>query len=131
MPRIGQGPEGVCLGVLAVFASLSTLACCALPILLVSLGMGSVVAAVTLQLLFLVTLSQYKGTMFSVATVLLVLSAWFIWHKAACPANPSLATRCRSANALGKRVFWIASSLWLIGFVSAYVLLPLRQWLDV
>lgn len=131
MLRIVQGREGVSLGVLALFTSLGTLLCCALPILLVTLGLGSVMAAVTMQLPFLVTLSEYKVVLFGVSVVLLALSAWLLWRKAACPVEPTLAARCQRTNVLGKRFFWFASSLWLIGFVSAYLLLPLRQWLDV
>ncbi len=130
MLRIVQGREGVSLGVLALFTSLGTLVCCALPMLLVALGLGSVVAAVTLQWPFLVTLSEYKTVMFGASAVLLALSGWFIWRKWECPTEPALAASCRKVSVLGKRVFWFASLLWLIGLVSAYLLLPLHQWLD-
>lgn len=131
MLRLDHSQEGVSLGVLALFTSLGTLLCCALPILLVSVGLGSVVAAVTLQLPFLVTLSEYKVTLFTLSAILLALSAWLIWRKATCPADPALAARCQRTKVLGKRVFWVASSLWFIGLASAYLLLPLRLWLDL
>ncbi len=130
MSRLGQGREGVSLGALALFTSIGTLLCCALPILLVSLGLGSVVAAITLQLPILVTLAEYKLVMFIVSGILLALSAWFLWRGASCPADPALAARCQRTNRWGKRLFWIASSFWLIGLTASYLLLPLRQWLD-
>lgn len=131
MLRLEPGRDAVSLGVLALFTSLGTLICCVLPILLVSLGLGSVVAAMTLQLPFLVTLSEYKITMFSLSALLLGLSAWFIWRGTACPSDPPLAARCHKTKDLGKWVFLLACLLWLIGLTSAYLLLPLRQWLDV
>ena len=48
-----------CWGWLILFASTSTLLCCALPILLVSLGLGAVVVSMASSLPFLVTLSQH------------------------------------------------------------------------
>jgi len=45
---------------LVLFAFSTTLVCCALPILLVSLGLGAVSASLFANLPFLVTLAQYK-----------------------------------------------------------------------
>ena len=52
------------LGWLALVATTGTLICCALPILLITLGFGSVVAALTFRYPLLVTLSEYEGWMF-------------------------------------------------------------------
>lgn len=129
MLRLGSGDEGIGLGVLALFTSIGTLLCCALPILLVSLGFGSVVAAVTLQLPILVTLADYKVAMFVVSGLLLMLSAWFLWRGTRCPADPAMAARCQRTNRWGRRIFWLASSFWLVDLTASYLLLPLRQWL--
>lgn len=122
--------KGSTVSTLALFASLGTLVCCALPIALVTLGMGSVVAALTLQLPILVTLSEYKTALFSVSAGLLAIAAWLLFRRAACPAAPGLASRCRRANRTGRRILWVASSVWLLGLVAAYLLLPLRQMID-
>ncbi|MEL0586394.1 MAG: hypothetical protein AAES65_16110 [Candidatus Thiodiazotropha sp. (ex. Lucinoma kazani)] len=131
MLYLSQGREDINFGILALFTSIGTLICCALPILLVVFGLGSVVAAVTLQLPFLVTLSEYKAAMFATSALLLVISGWFVFRKAACPTIPVLAARCQKASLLGKRIFYVAGSFWLIGLVSAYLLLPIRQWIDI
>lgn len=52
-------------GWLVLFASTGTLLCCALPIILVSLGMGAVVASMASNLPFLIKLSMYKEWMFA------------------------------------------------------------------
>ncbi len=131
MLRFLRNREGVGFGVLALFTSVGTLLCCALPIVLVTLGLGSVVAALTLQVPFLVTLSEYKLAMFVVSGLFLALAAWFVWRPQACPADPGLAARCAAANVWGKRVLWVAAGLWLTGFAAAYLLLPLRVWLNL
>lgn len=118
------------VGVLALFASLGTLLCCALPIALVALGMGSVVAALTLQLPILVTLSEYKIALFGASAGLLALSAWLLFRTNSCLADPVLTARCRRVNRTGRRVFWVASSVWLAGLTFAYLLLPLRRLFD-
>ncbi len=118
------------VGVLALFTTLGTLLCCALPILLVTLGFGSVVAALTLHLPFLVTLSEHKDWIFAISAILLALAGWLLWRPASCPADAALAAQCRSSKRWGWRLFWLASGLWTIGFFASYLLLPLRLWLD-
>jgi len=110
---------------LLLFASASTLLCCALPIVLVSLGMGAVVASLAGNLPWLVTLSQYKGVTFSVTAVILVLAAWALFRPGrVCPTDPALAAACNAAQTWNRRFYWVAVGLWLIGLAAAY-LLPL------
>ena len=126
-----QVGKSLSFGILALFTSISTLLCCALPIVLVGFGVGSVVATVTLQLPFLVTLSYYKPVLFGTSAGLLGLSAWFIWRKQECSVDPMLAARCQKINGIEKKVFWTALFLWMIGLIASYLLLPLRQLFNV
>jgi hypothetical protein len=117
---------------LALFTSTGTLICCALPILLVTLGFGSVVAALTSQYPLLVTLSEYEGWMFGLSAALLALTAWFFWRSGNhCPADPVLAARCKRARSINRMVFWSAVFIWSIGFAARFLLLPLRNWMGV
>jgi len=116
------------LGWVTLFASTGTLICCALPILLITLGLGSVVAAVTSHYPLLITLSEYEGWMFGISAILLGLSVWFIWgRQVQCPTEPELAARCNQARLLNQRVFWVALVIWSIGFSTRFLLLPLRN----
>ena len=63
-------------GWLVLFASTGTLLCCALPIVLVSLGMGAVVASMASNIPFLIVLSQHKAWVFLASFILLILAAW-------------------------------------------------------
>lgn len=115
------------LGWLALFASTGTLICCALPILLVALGFGSVVAALTSHYPLLVTLSEYEGWMFGISAFLLGLAAWIIWGRQVhCSTEPNLVARCNHARLINQRVFWLAVIIWSIGFCTRFLLLPLR-----
>lgn len=120
------------LGWLALFASTGTLVCCALPILLVTLGFGSVVAALTFRYPLLVTLSDYEGWMFGLSAGLLALAAWFtLGRQAHCPADPVLAARCEHARTVNRWVLTVATVIWSIGFSARFLLLPLRNWLGL
>lgn len=110
-------------GWLILFASTGTLLCCALPILLVSLGMGAVVAAMASNLPFLITLSQHKIWMFAGSFALLLLGGWALYRPGrACPVDPTLAEKCAFAQKWNQRFFWAAVLVWSIGFFTAYLL---------
>ena len=117
---------------LALFTSTGTLLCCALPITLVTLGMGATVAAITSDFPFLVTLSQHKIWIFIVSGVLLALSGWLMVRPGrTCPSDPQLGQLCNRTQVWNRRVYWTSLVIWGIGFFAAYLALPLRQWLDI
>lgn len=109
-----------------------TLLCCALPILLVTLGFGAVVGTLTRSLPVLVTLSEYETWMFTGSALLLGLSAWVLWIRPQqCPSDPRLAQLCVQANRWNRLVFWVATAVWVAGFTAAFLLLPLRNLLGI
>ena len=65
---------------LALFTTTGTLVCCALPITLVSLGLGASLASLVSAAPFLVTLSLYKNWVFSISGGLLALSGWLMYR---------------------------------------------------
>src|SRR5579871_3757491 len=62
------------LNYFSLFSSFSTLICCALPSVLVLLGMGTTVASLLLAAPWLVSLSRHKAWTFSIAGVLIAMS---------------------------------------------------------
>ncbi len=117
---------------LTLLASSGTLLCCALPILLVSLGFGAVVASLTTSLPILVTLAEYETWMFAVSASLLGITAWTLWVRPQqCPSDPQLAARCAQAGVWNRRVFWVASVVWVVGLTATYLLLPIRNFLGI
>jgi len=113
---------------LTLCASSGTLICCALPIILVTLGMGATVAALTSALPFLIVLSKYKIWVFIFSGLMLAISAWFIYRPHQnCPIDPQQAQACATAKTWNKRIYWFSVIIWSIGFFAAFLALPLRK----
>jgi hypothetical protein len=109
---------------LALLASASTLVCCALPALLVTLGAGATLVALTGAVPQLVWLSERKDALFAVSGVLLVAAGALQWRARSlpCPVDPARARACTRARR-GSRRAWIASvATYLLGATFAYVL---------
>ena len=116
---------------LTLFVASGTLICCALPIMLVTLGLGATVAALTSTFPVLITIAQHKMWVFAGSGALLLLSGWLMYRPGpACPADPELARVCARAQVWNRRIYWSAVMIWSVGFFAAYLALPLRIWLD-
>ncbi|NOX08580.1 MAG: hypothetical protein GXP22_03675 [Gammaproteobacteria bacterium] len=116
---------------LTLFTSSGTLICCALPIILVTLGLGTTVAALTSTFPFLITLSQHKIWVFIFSGLMLSLAGWLLYRPARhCPSDPELGRLCQTTHTWNQRIFWVSVSIWSIGFFAAYLALPLRMWLE-
>lgn len=98
--------------------------CCALPIALVTLGMGGAVASMVSAMPWLTTLSQHKVIIFSLTTAVLIFSYWRLHSIKAC----SLADKYRLR--WQKAVLWSSSAILLLSLFAAYVLLPITLWLE-
>ena len=130
--RTGAGA----LSFLSLFTSLGTLLCCALPSLLVLLGLGATVATVLSQAPWLVDLSHHKHWVFIVAGLL--ISADFAYVYAIAPrlqmrsgaCDPNDPTACQTATRFSRIVLWCSAVLYLVGCFTAFILGPLLVRLD-
>lgn len=105
-----------------------TLVCCALPIALVALGLGSAVAALTASAPWLVTLSHYKAWMFALSATVLAVAGWLLYRSGrACPADPALARACARADRWSRVTWWLAVLIWSVAAFFAYAWLPLMR----
>ncbi len=115
-------------GWLVLFSSSATLICCALPIVLVALGLGAVSASLFANLPFLVTLAQHKLWLFISTGCLLLLSGWLLYRSGrSCPTDPKLAMQCAIADRWNRRFWWGSVVVWTIGLAAAYLTLPIWQ----
>ena len=113
-------------GWLLLFTSGSTLICCALPILLVSVGLGAVSAAMFSTLPFLADLAHHKTWLFAGSGGVLALAGWALYRPGrTCPTDPALAAKCAAADRWNRRLFAISLAVWAIGFSAAYLSLPM------
>src|SRR5271154_2988298 len=96
--------RGGALSYLSLFTSLGTLLCCALPSLLVLLGLGATVASVLSEAPWLVTMSHHKHWVFIMAGIL--ISSNFVYVHAVMPklqvrsaaCNPNDPAACQTAS---------------------------------
>ncbi len=117
---------------LTLFASTGTLICCALPIMLVTLGFGATVAAMTSNFPMLVTLSEHKSWVFTFSALMLLFSLWLMYRPGrACPVEPEKALACARAQRWNRRVLWSSIVIWTIGFFAAFLALPLRHFFNL
>ena len=117
---------------LALFASLGTVICCALPIAFVSLGFGAAVAAFSSRLPFLVTLTMHKAWVFAASGALLAVSGWLMFRPGrACRTDLEFEALCEQTRMWNRRIFWVSVAVWGLGFFAACLALPLRLWLGI
>lgn len=106
---------------LLLFTTSGTLICCAIPITLVSLGLGASVASMASAAPWLVTLSMYKGWMFALSGILIALSAWAVYRPGrTCPADPEIAAACARADTWNRRFIIFSGIIWCVGFFAAF-----------
>jgi len=116
---------------LALLTTTGTLVCCALPIALVTLGLGATVAAMTSAFPVLIVLSKYKIWVFIFSAAMLLVSGWVLYRPGrSCPLDPRLGEACSRLNKWSRTIYWSSVVLWGIGFFAAYLALPLRLWLE-
>ncbi len=113
------------LSTLAPVAVLGTLICCGLPIVLVALGAGSVVASVVSTAPWLVAFSRNKEWVFLVAGAFLATDYWILYQSSSRACQPGGV--CHVSHPFGRgmrRVFWGSCALFAAGIGAAYLLLP-------
>jgi len=107
---------------LALFASTSTLLCCALPALLVTIGAGAVMAGLSSHIPGYIWLTDHKTELFLIAGLMLAVAIWSRWatRHSPCPSDPRLAGICKRMRRLGGVILWIAGITYLIGGFFAF-----------
>ena len=127
----GTPPRGALLNYLSLFTSFGTLLCCALPSLLVLLGLGATVASFLSAVPWLVTISHHKNWVFLVSGSL--IGANFVYTYVVAPKLRTGGDACRAdapeacgqASTLSRAVLWISAGIYTIGLFSAYLLGPI------
>lgn len=119
-----QTRSSLCASVLSLFASGSTLLCCALPALLVALGAGAALSGLVSAVPQLVWLSEYKEPMFVMAGLMLAASGALQWHNrsAPCPVDPALRQACLRTRRVAWRVWAFSVVVYAVGAAFAFVL---------
>ena len=108
----------------SLFGSLSTLLCCALPVTLVSLGMGATFASMTSTFPQIIWLTERKEELFIITAILLSVSFYFIKRaeNEPCPIDPDLRDACTKGRKFSRIGFYITVVIYFIGLFFSYVL---------
>ncbi len=107
---------------LALFASVSTLLCCALPAFLITIGAGAVMAGLATNVPGLVWLTAHKGPLFIGAGVLLAAAVIIKWatRNAPCPIDPAQAKACNAMRRTGTVILAFAIIAYVVGGFFAF-----------
>ena len=108
---------------LSLFTSLGTLVCCALPALLVTLGLGASLASLIGFFPWITLISKFKLTIFAVSGSLILLALFFQWRTKylPCPADPKKAKLCQNSRKISWILLYISLVFYLVGFFFAFI----------
>lgn len=115
-------PPTVWPATLSLFASGTTLVCCALPALLVSLGMGAVMAGLIEAVPGITWLGKHKTLVFAVAGLLMLAAGAWQWRARSlpCPADPAQARACMRLRTVGWWLWGVSALAYGVGVFFAY-----------
>ena len=128
-PLVSSMKKRLAVNWLVLFTSSATLICCAIPALLVSLGLGAVLIGLVSNLPQLIWISEHKPLVFGIAGVLLLLAGLMQWRssKLPCPADKQLAQACMRARKMSNIIYAISLLFFAVGSWFAFVA---PYWLD-
>jgi hypothetical protein len=112
----------------SLFASSSTLVCCAIPALLVALGAGAALSSLVSIFPQVVWLSEHKEALFGFAGLMMIGSGALQWRNrsAPCPIDPALRDACLKTRKTASYVYVASVVMYLIGGWFAFV----QPWLS-
>lgn len=135
LPPERSAQRAALLNYLALFSSFSTLICCALPSVLVLLGMGTAVATLLSAVPWLVSLSRHKIWTFSIAGTLIACSfivTYLISPRLrdgqTCDADDP--ATCGEVSKLSRVLLWFSALVYAGGLFVAYLLGPILEKVD-
>lgn len=107
----------------SLFTSVSTLLCCALPALLVSVGMGAAVAGLVSSVPQLIWLSEHKIWVFMFSGLLLIISgvALYKTKDLPCPVDLKKREACIRGRKLASSIFIVAVICFSVGLIFAFL----------
>ncbi|APW43693.1 hypothetical protein [Rhodoferax saidenbachensis] len=125
---VTEARSGFWASMASLFASSSTLVCCAIPALLVTLGAGAALSSLVSVFPQIVWLSENKEVLFVLASAMMLISGALQWRNrtAPCPTDPALRDACLRTRKTSLRLYGLSVLLLLVGGWFAFVqpLLP-------
>ena len=119
-----ESRAGAWSSALSLFASSSTLVCCALPALLVAVGAGAALSSLVSAVPQLVWLSERKEILFAVVAVMLLAAGSLQWRNrsAPCPTDPRLRSACLRTRRTSWGLYLFSVGVFVVGAFFAFAL---------
>ena len=108
---------------LSLFASSSTLICCALPAMFIAWGAGATFASLITSFPFLIVLSQYK-TYITIFALIMIIAAGYANYKTyhmPCPADPDLGRECLKTRRRSRVLYYFSTLIFIFATLFTYV----------
>lgn len=107
---------------MSLLLSTSTLLCCALPALLVTLGLGATLAGIISTVPWITALSKYKDWIFTATGIVLITSGFIIYsaRKSPCPVDKKKARACQLTRRISAGLYVLSVMLYCTGLFFAY-----------
>lgn len=108
---------------LSLLSSSSTLVCCAIPALLVTLGAGAALSSLVSVFPQIVWLSEHKTLVFGLATAAMLAAGAMQWRARylPCPTDPALRDACLRTRKYSLQIYWLSLIILAIGAWFAFV----------
>ena len=112
------------LSIINLLSSTSTLFCCALPALLVSVGAGSVLVSIIGTFPVLIWISKHKIFLFLFAGIMLFIGGilQFKMRKMPCPIDPIKKKACIKVRKINSYIYYFSLSIYTISVLVAYII---------
>ena len=109
--------------VASLFVTSSTLVCCAIPVLLVTLGAGAALSSLVAVFPQVVWLSEHKESVFTIAGLMMGGSGVLQWRNrhAPCPTDLGLRDACLRTRKVSFAVYLVSVAFYFIGGWFAFV----------
>tara|TARA_B100000965_G_C19454000_1_gene696608 strand:+ start:425 stop:790 length:366 start_codon:yes stop_codon:yes gene_type:complete len=111
------------VNLLTLFASSSSLICCAIPAIFITLGAGAAFANLILVFPFLIILSKYK-VYISALTFIIITLAGYINYKVyllPCPTDPELGKICMKTRKNSRYIYYFSVMLFIFATIFTYI----------
>ena len=108
---------------LSLFTSFSTLICCALPALFVTIGMGATLASLVSLFPWITIISDFKLIIFVISGSLIFLALIFQLRTKylPCPADLEKAKLCKNLRKISWILLYLSLILYIFGFFFAFI----------
>lgn len=114
---------GYLASIITLLSSSSSLVCCAIPALLVSLGAGSALASIVSIFPQITWISENKDAIFALSAIMLLLGGLLQWRvrNDPCPTDPGLKRSCAQTRNTSKIMYFVSVIILLVGAWFAYI----------